>query len=177
MTREPNHEPVSHSMGHYLMAVRDQLNEYGYARVTDIASRMDMSRGGVSAALVSLRDKGYLTEDKNHFFQLTPKGEQLAQRIYSNHLLLETFFRKILQISEETALLDACRIEHLLSPETTQKMLCFARYLLDNEGELQQLIQRMEDYRSSCPHVDHCELCIDQQQCPFFKNTLSPTEP
>jgi Mn-dependent DtxR family transcriptional regulator len=158
---------VTHSMGHYLMAVRDQLKDSGYARVTDIATRLGISRSSASVALASLRDKEYLTEDKNHFFQLTEKGENLAKQIYGNHLLLETFFRQILKVNEETALVDACNIEHLLSRETSQKLLCFVRFFVDREDELKNLLTRMRSYRDKCARKEECALCKDEGECPF----------
>ncbi len=166
---------VTHSMGHYLMAVRDQLKDSGYARVTDIATRLGISRSSVSVALASLRDKGYLTEDKNHFFQLTDKGESLARQIYGNHLLLETFFREILKVNEETALVDACNIEHLLSPETSQKLLCYVRFFLDREDALQELLSHMREYRKSCSLKDECGLCKGEQECPFVDEPSEAT--
>ncbi len=160
---------VTHSMGHYLMAVRDQLNEMGYARVTDIATRLNISRSSVSVALASLRDKGYLTEDKNHFFKLTNEGKSLAAQIYANHLLLETFFEKILGVSEDTALVDSCQIEHLLSSETSRKLYCLVHYFLDNQNEISTLRDNIHQYRLSCPHRNECELCIDEPGCPFME--------
>lgn len=164
----PFHTPeVTHSMGHYLMAMRDQLREFGYARVTDIATRLGISRSSASVAMASLRDKGYLVEDKNHFFKLTEEGESIAIRIYGNHLLLESFFRRVLCVSEETALEDSCQIEHLLSKETSQKLLCFVQYLLDHESELDSLLENIETYRQSCPRHDVCQLCEQEGECPF----------
>lgn len=158
---------VTHSMGHYLMAVRDQLKEMGYARVTDVASRLNVSRSSVSAALASLRDKGYLTEDKNHFFQMTKEGQNLAAQIYANHLLLATFFHKILGVKEDAALVDACQIEHLLSAETSRKLYCMVHYFLDNPAEIKKLKSNIRDYQHTCPRRDVCELCQTEQECPF----------
>lgn len=160
---------VTHSMGHYLMAVRDQLKEMGYARVTDIASRLNISRSSVSVALASLRDKGYLVEDNNHFFKLTDEGKNLAAQIYANHLLLETFFEKILGVSEDAALVDSCQIEHLLSPETSRKLYCLVHYFLDNQDQITTLRDNIEAYRLSCPHHDDCDLCKNEQSCPFME--------
>lgn len=158
---------ITHSMGHYLMAIRDQLRELGYARVTDIANRLDISRSSASVAMASLRDKGYLTEDKNHFYRLTEEGERLATHIYGNHLLLESFFMKVLGISQETSLRDSCQIEHLLSRETSQKMLCFVQYLLDHEDELNTLLDRIRNYRTECSQQGACHLCMGESECPF----------
>ncbi|MDX9755415.1 MAG: metal-dependent transcriptional regulator [bacterium] len=163
---------VTHSMGHYLMAVRDQLKEAGYARVTDIASRMEISRSSVSVALASLRDKGYLIEDANHFFKLTEAGEAMARQVLGNQLLLETFFEKVLDVNEKTAMLDACKIEHLLSPETSRKLLCMVRYLVDHEMKLEMLQHEIRNYRQACPRYSSCQICMEQDECPFFTETL-----
>lgn len=162
--------PVTHSMGHYLMAVRDQLRDKGYARVTDISTRLDVARSSVSVMLESLREKGYLTKDENHFFQLTNRGEQVARQVYGNHLLLETFLHEILGVEQETALLDACRMEHLLSRDSSRRLLCFLHYLFDHRDQYEALIKGSRDYREVCPtgKGESCDLCQDRGECPFL---------
>ena len=158
---------VTHSMGHYLMAVRDQLRERGYARVTDISARLDVARSSVSVMLDSLCDKGYLTKDENHFFQLTEQGESVAKQIYGNHLLLETFLHEILGVDMETALVDACRMEHLLSRDSSIRLLCFLHYILDNQKQCDALLEGIRNYRATCPAVGSCEICEGEEECPF----------
>ena len=41
-----------------------------------------------------------------------------ANAVLERHLLLTRFLRENLGVSEETAEKDACRIEHVISPET-----------------------------------------------------------
>ena len=53
-------------------------------------------------------DDGYIT--------LLPPGEEIAQRIYSRHKLLTQIFIQ-LGVSQETAVMDACKVEHDLSDE------------------------------------------------------------
>ncbi len=159
--------PVTHSMGHYLMAVRDQLRDKGYARVTDISTRLDVARSSVSVMLDSLRDKGYLVKDENHFFKMTERGEEVARQIYGNHLLLETFLSQVLGVDQETALLDACRMEHLLSRDSSIRLLCFLKYLFDDEPRFKEIIEGMKKYRESCPNVGQCDICDNEAECPF----------
>lgn len=128
---------VTHSMGHYLMAVRDLLKTRGYARVTDVASFLEVTRSSASTFLQSLRKKGFVDEDDNHFLRLSPKGEELALQIVRNHLILESFFRNILGVEEEQALVDACKMEHLLSPETSYRLLSLIQ-ILQTDPELRE---------------------------------------
>lgn len=165
--------PISHSMGHYLMAVRDQLRDKGYARVTDISSRLDVARSSVSVMLDSLRDKGYLTKDENHFFQMTEQGEAIAKQVYGNNLLLETFLHEVLGVDEETALLDACRMEHLLSRNSSIRLLCFLRFLFANETLSKKLIEGMKNFRDTCQESGSCDLCSKEGECPFLEAGMS----
>ena len=128
---------VTHSMGHYLMAIRDLLKARGYARVTDVATHLEISRSSASTALASLRKKGYVDEDENHFLRLTQRGEAIALQIVRNHLVLESFFKNILGVEEEQALVDACKMEHLLSSETSNRLLALI-HTLQNDPELKE---------------------------------------
>jgi Mn-dependent DtxR family transcriptional regulator len=128
---------VTHSMGHYLMAIRDLLKARGYARVTDVASHLEVSRSSASTSLASLKKKGLVDEDENHFLRLTQKGDMIAIQIVRNHLVLESFFKNILGVEEEQALVDACKMEHLLSPETSYRLLALIQ-TLQSDPELKE---------------------------------------
>lgn len=154
---------VTHSMGHYLMAVRDLLKARGYARVTDVASFLEVSRSSASTFLHSLRKKGFLDEDENHFLRLSPRGEEISLQIVRNQLILESFFRNILGVEEEQALVDACKMEHLLSPETSYRLLALIQ-ILQTDPELRaKAIEGVA--RQACPQTDDCPICADSPSC------------
>ena len=48
---------LSHSMAHYLLTVHKLREEKGYARVTDIAKDLGLTKGSVSTALNNLKKK------------------------------------------------------------------------------------------------------------------------
>ena len=52
---------------------------------------------------------------------ITEGGLQLAQKIYERHVVLSNVLMR-LGVSEETALQDACRIEHVISDETFEAL-------------------------------------------------------
>ena len=131
---------VTHSMGHYLMAIRDLLKARGYARVTDVATFLEVSRSSASTSLASLKKKELVDEDDNHFLRLTQKGDMIAIQIVRNHLVLESFFKNILGVEEEQALVDACKMEHLLSPETCHRLLALIQTLQSDETLKKQAI-------------------------------------
>lgn len=48
---------------------------------------------------------------------LTEKGSEIAESIYERHKVLSKYLIS-LGVSEDTAQRDACRMEHVISPET-----------------------------------------------------------
>ena len=98
------------------------LNErLGYARSMDIASELKVSKPSVSIAVKKLREDGYVEMDNNGHISLTPEGRRIAERIYDRHKVLSALLRK-LGVSDETAALDACKMEHVVSDETFSAM-------------------------------------------------------
>jgi Mn-dependent DtxR family transcriptional regulator len=142
---------VTHSMGHYLMAIRDLLRARGYARVTDVASFLGINRSSASTFLASLKKKGLVDEDDNHFLKLSSHGESIALQIVRNHLILESFFRDILGVEDEQALVDACKMEHLLSPETSYRLLALIQTLQTDEDLKQRAIRGVAGQISVAP--------------------------
>ena len=65
---------LTHSAAHHLMAVHELRQEHGYARVSDIAKHLRITKGSVSTAMKHLRERGYVQEDHNKFLELTARG-------------------------------------------------------------------------------------------------------
>ena len=66
-------------------------------------------------------------ENEDKFFQLTNFGLQQIELVEKNKQLALTFFTKILGVSFEQADTDSCKIEHLLSAETSEKLEKFLK--------------------------------------------------
>jgi len=94
----------------------------GYARVTDVAKELNITTGSASTNLKSLKQKGLIVEDDNKFLVLSPEGERLAKAIVVRNELVKEFLEKVLRVTPEQAEIDACKIEHLVSAETTAKL-------------------------------------------------------
>lgn len=90
-------------------------------RAVDICSYLGYSRPTVSAVLKHFREDGYVEVDENNHITLTPKGLDIALKIYDRHIVISHMLMS-LGVSEETAAADACKIEHDISEETFQCM-------------------------------------------------------
>lgn len=86
----------------------------------DVAKHLGVSQAAVNKAVKILVEKGYVYEDGKHLF-LTKAGANYAHAVFERHCAIRDFLVS-LGVSEETAEQDACKMEHLLSEETYEKM-------------------------------------------------------
>lgn len=121
---------LTHSMTHYLLTIHKLREQKGYARVTDIAKDLGLTKGSVSTALNNLKKKGLVTEEQDSkFLLLSTRGHDEVHRILSSRTLLFYFLRDFVGVKEEIADLDSCEMEHLLSKETLEKFFIFMKDL------------------------------------------------
>ena len=96
----------------------------GNVRSIDIVNEMNYSKPSISIAMKKLRSEGLVEMDLNGYITLTESGEEIAQRIYSRHKLLEKGLVAI-GVDSETASEEACRIEHDINDDTYNKINAF----------------------------------------------------
>ena len=105
----------------YLEAVLILQKKQGMVRSIDLARHMGFSKPSISHAVGVLWDGGFLTMDEDGFLHLTDIGREVAEKIYERH----QFFTEQLVaagVDRETAEQDACRIEHVISDTSFQKL-------------------------------------------------------
>jgi DtxR family Mn-dependent transcriptional regulator len=125
---------LSHSMVHYLLSIHKLKEEKGYARVTDIANEMGLTKGSVSTALNNLKKRKLVIEDENKFLSLSDEGHNQVHNILSSRTLLYYFLKDFLNVPDEVAHKDSCLMEHLLSEETRESFFSFMKKLLDDKS-------------------------------------------
>ena len=105
----------------YLESIARLKEIKGYVRAVDVCEYMGFSKPSVSRAMGLLADGGYITVTRESGIELTDLGKATAQKIYERHLLLTSFLKSI-GVSDEIAGEDACKIEHVISDETFNKL-------------------------------------------------------
>lgn len=93
------------------------LSKKGAVRSLDIAEYMEYSKPSVCRAVGILKNGGFITVDKSGYITLTDAGFERASKIYERHTLLTEFLQR-LGVSAETAVEDACKMEHIISDES-----------------------------------------------------------
>ncbi|HPR40389.1 MAG TPA: metal-dependent transcriptional regulator [Oscillospiraceae bacterium] len=106
----------------YLEAMLMMKERHGFIRSIDVAEHLGVTKPSVSYSTKRLRENGYITMDADGLITLTESGMEIAQRIYKRHKLLTEVLVSI-GVDAQTALEDACRIEHDIS-ETTFAAVC-----------------------------------------------------
>jgi putative ABC transport system ATP-binding protein len=74
----------------------------------------------------ALKPAGFSVGDGSMIVELTPRGQQRAADIIRRHRLAERLFTDSLAMDSETEIeQQACKFEHILSPEATDKICAF----------------------------------------------------
>lgn len=113
---------IQESGENYLETILILQGKKGSVRSIDVANELDYTKASISRAMSILRKAGYITVDDSGNIHLTESGNQRATQIYERHRLIAEYLVKALQIEEETAASDACRIEHVISEESFHKI-------------------------------------------------------
>ena len=115
----------------YLEAMLMMKEKHGYIRSIDVAEQLGVTKPSVTYTTKRLRENGYITMDKDGFITLSESGMQIASSMLERHRMLSSFLMA-LGVDEETALQDACRMEHVISPES---FAAIKKHVLENRDK------------------------------------------
>lgn len=108
---------INESAENYLETILILSKQLPVVRSVDIANELGYKKSSVSIAMKNLREKHHITVTDAGFIYLTESGKEIAEMIYERHQLLSKWLIK-LGVTEEIAIEDACRIEHVISKES-----------------------------------------------------------
>lgn len=120
---------LSRSMEDYLETIFHLTQDRGFARVKDIASRMNVHMPSVTGALQTLSGRGLVNYEPYAVVTLTPRGEVVARQLVRTHVALKTFLTRILGLPDSQADDDACRMEHAISDKTLNRLIDFIEFV------------------------------------------------
>lgn len=175
--KEFDQNVITHSAAHHLMAIDALIQRLGYARVSDIARQLNITRGSVSISLGPLKKAGLVEQDENRHLRLSGQGQHLVDAIKTKRHLMERLLAEVLGVPQEQAEIDACKLEHLVSNATAQRLLSFLRFLDSAAGRGKEFVDawRAADIECEQPPVQ-CPTC--DEGCLAHKISSVPeTEP
>ena len=175
--KEFDHNVITHSAAHHLMAVDDLVQRLGYARVSDVARQLSITRGSVSMSLRPLKEAGLIEQDQNKHLRLSESGKALVDAIKTKRHLVRRFFVEVLGVPADQSEIDACKLEHLLSNETARRLLSLLKFFDADDPSGKSLIAAWRKFDPTCAHdPDECPSCEDECLADAVTPVESPEE-
>jgi Mn-dependent DtxR family transcriptional regulator len=140
---------ITHSAAHHLMAIDDLVSRLGYARVSDIARRLNITRGSVSISLKPMKEAGLVLQDENRHVRLSEKGQRLVNAVKNKRSLVQRLLSELLGVAEPQAEIDACKLEHLISNETARCLVAFFERVDSQEQPAQEFLSAWQSDRGA----------------------------
>lgn len=113
---------ISPSLEDYLETIYFLKVKKASVRVTDIALELNIAKPSVINAISKLIEAGFVTQERYGLVELTDTGVKQAKIIFSKHKAIKNFLINVLGVTEETAEEEACKIEHIISQDTIDRM-------------------------------------------------------
>lgn len=106
----------------YLETILRLQKQMEQVRSIDVAHALDYSKPSVSRAMKILSEKGLIYMDGKKYIHLTDLGLAKAENVARRHRLIQAALIEIFGVAPDVAEEDACRIEHIVSEETIEKI-------------------------------------------------------
>lgn len=151
---------LTHSAAHHLFAIHELGAGYGgWARVSDIARQLGITRGSVSVSLRVLKARGLVTTDEHHMVRLSAQGQKIIENVAAKREAVRTFLREVLGLSVEQADADSCKIEHLISPQMAGRLVQFMKFLVSKESVKGDVLRQFRKFEGDCHGRSSCAVC------------------
>jgi DtxR family Mn-dependent transcriptional regulator len=138
---------LSSSLEDYLETIVMIYDKEGTVRVTDISRHLGVEKSSVNSAINKLANLNLLVHEKYGDIQLTRAGEKEARRVLRRHIVLLKFLTEFLGLNKGSAEKEACRIEHVISKETFNRLYKFIRYIEESPFfNIEKWLTSFEEY-------------------------------
>ncbi len=155
MRIENDREKLSSNMEDYLEVIAILEEDKGVARVKDISRLMKVKTPSVTSALNVLTEKGLVEHERYGYAELTGSGKRIAQDVLKRHKMLTKFLSNILKVDPNVASSDACRMEHVLSSQTSERLSTFVRFVeISSEVERPLWLKGFDHYLKTGKRVE-----------------------
>ena len=120
---------MSPALEDYIETIYLLVQEYGFARVRDIARARNVKAASVSIALRKLADLELVRYERREYIALTTNGEYAGRRVLARHRLLARFFGEVLGMPADAAGEQACAMEHSLTDDGMERLVRFLEFV------------------------------------------------
>jgi len=129
MVKQQLQKKQSPNMEDYLEAIAMLRGEEKVVRVSQIGRRLNVKMPSVTSALSKLSERGLVEHERYGYVVLTSEGEKLAEEVIRRHKALTRFFAEALDVDPKIAEEDACKIEHVISSLSMERLTKFLQFM------------------------------------------------
>jgi DtxR family Mn-dependent transcriptional regulator len=129
MVKQEAQREQTASMEDYLEAIAKLGEGRKVVRVKQISEMLGVKMPSVTSALKKLSERELVEHERYGHINLTPEGDKVARDVICRHEALTRFFAQALGINQETAEEDACKIEHVISPLSMERLAKFVEFI------------------------------------------------
>ena len=123
-------DKLTPSIEDYLEAIYVLNQDKKGVRSVDVADKLRVAKPSVNRALKSLVEGGLIEQQRYSVIYLTDLGKEQAKKILHRHTVIKRFLTEVLELSDERADDEACKIEHVVCEDTVDRLSDHvARYL------------------------------------------------
>lgn len=115
---------ITEATENYMEAILVLSEHLDSVRAVDIANYLGFSKPTISQYMKQYVQQGLVEIGSDGHIHLTEEGRKVAEATLERHRIISAIFMA-LGVSEETALEDACKVEHDLSDETFNCMKAY----------------------------------------------------
>lgn len=120
---------VTATMEDYLEMICRLSQEGGFARISDLARRLNVQPSSASKMVRLLREEKLVTFQRYGVVKLTEEGLDLGEYLLRRHRVLNKFLCRLNHTQDELKQVE--RIEHFVTRETVENL---EQWLLENGG-------------------------------------------
>ena len=129
MVKQEARREQTASMEDYLEAIANLGGRRQVVRVKQISEMLGVKMPSVTSALKKLSERELVEHERYGRIKLTPEGDKVASDVIRRHKALTRFLAEALGIDQETAEEDACKIEHVISPLSLERVIKFIEFI------------------------------------------------
>ena len=129
--------------------------------VTDLAERLKITKGTVTATVQKLVDQGFLNHERYGALHLTDSGRRKGLVVFRRHEGLRAFFHELLGLDREKSSEMACCMEHYVDTITEERLYALLEYFRRARAERE-------------PWVDEAFVALEKPILLPLPLTLSP---
>jgi DtxR family Mn-dependent transcriptional regulator len=154
-------KPISEAHEMYLKAVYQVRDEDDVARVRDLADNLGVSPATVSTVMKKLERQRLVDHERYGRVALTEAGARVAECVIERFETVQAVLVEVFGVDPRVAEVDACQMEHAVSPMTVRRMKHLLNSVRSGKTQLpRRPARRKDDPCTECEETGVCQAAV-----------------